>query len=84
MQTSVGVYEAKTHFPSLLKAVGKGVTYSITVRGNPVAELRPIPSASEQLAQTFQKMQDLQDKVSSRGKLGGLEFIQMAKVQGRR
>lgn len=38
-----GMFEAKTHFSELVKKVQEeGVTYCITKRGEPVAELRPL------------------------------------------
>lgn len=38
-----GIFEAKTHFSELVQRVHEeGVTYCITKRGEPVAELRPI------------------------------------------
>ena len=36
---SVGVYEAKTHLPDLLKKVASGETVTIQNRGMPVARL---------------------------------------------
>ena len=36
---SVGVYEAKTHLPDLLKRVESGETVTIENRGRPVARL---------------------------------------------
>lgn len=36
---SVGVYEAKTHLPDLLKKVESGETVTIENRGKPVARL---------------------------------------------
>lgn len=36
---SVGVYEAKTHLPDLLKKVESGQTVTIENRGKPVARL---------------------------------------------
>lgn len=38
----VGAYEAKTHLPKLLKRVQRGERVTITKRGKPVAELRPV------------------------------------------
>jgi len=44
----VGVYEAKTHLPDLLKRVGQGEHFIITRHGRPVAELRPIAGHSRE------------------------------------
>jgi len=39
----IGIFESKTHLSELIEKVQKeGVTYRITKRGKPVAELRPI------------------------------------------
>ena len=37
--SNVGVYEAKTHLPDLLKRVASGETVTIENRGTPVARL---------------------------------------------
>ena len=39
----VGAFEAKTHLSELLAAVEAGEMITITRRGKPVAELRPVP-----------------------------------------
>ncbi len=38
----VGVYEAKTHLPSLLDEVEQGETITITRHGRPIARVVPI------------------------------------------
>ena len=40
-QTTVGVFDAKTHLNRLLKRVSKGETIRITRRGIPIAKLVP-------------------------------------------
>jgi prevent-host-death family protein len=40
-QTTVGVFDAKTHLNGLLKRVSKGETIRITRRGVPIAKLVP-------------------------------------------
>jgi prevent-host-death family protein len=37
----IGAYEAKTHLPRLLREVAEGQSFTITLRGKPVAELKP-------------------------------------------
>lgn len=37
----IGAYEAKTHLPRLLREVAAGQSFTITLRGKPVAELKP-------------------------------------------
>ena len=41
MHTEIGSYEAKTRLPELLRQVQKGKSFTITKRGEPVAELVP-------------------------------------------
>jgi prevent-host-death family protein len=38
----IGAFEAKTHLSELLAAVERGESFTITRRGKPVAELRPV------------------------------------------
>lgn len=40
--STVGCQEAKTHLPKLIERVRKGETITITKRGVPVADLRPV------------------------------------------
>lgn len=42
MNTEIGSYEAKTRLPELLRAVRKGKSFTITNRGEAVAELVPV------------------------------------------
>lgn len=46
MDEQIGAFEAKTHFSQLLDRVAHGGHVTITRRGKPVAELRPITPAS--------------------------------------
>ncbi len=41
MKIQIGSYEAKTRLPELLREVQAGQRYTITLRGEPVAELVP-------------------------------------------
>lgn len=47
MATKIGAYEAKTKLPELLRRVEAGERFTITNRGQPVAELRPVSGASK-------------------------------------
>lgn len=40
--TTVGIFEAKTHLSALIARVAKGEKITITVRGKPVAVLKPV------------------------------------------
>ena len=44
VKKSVGAHELKTRFGRYLRAVRSGATLLITERGEPVAELRPLPT----------------------------------------
>ncbi|HEX8312031.1 MAG TPA: type II toxin-antitoxin system prevent-host-death family antitoxin [Chthoniobacteraceae bacterium] len=39
----IGAFDAKTHLSALLERVASGESFTITKRGMPVAELRPLP-----------------------------------------
>ncbi len=41
MKTEIGAYEAKTKLPELLRQVREGKRFTITSRGEPVADLVP-------------------------------------------
>ena len=41
MDHTIGSYEAKTKLPEILRAVQSGKRFTITLRGEPVAELVP-------------------------------------------
>ena len=43
----IGAYEAKTKLPEILRRVEAGERFTITNRGVPVAELRPVASGPE-------------------------------------
>ena len=47
----VGAYEAKTHLPSLLARVQRGERFVITKHGQPVAELVPVVTRSDEAVQ---------------------------------
>ncbi len=44
MAKTIGAFEAKTKLPELLRAVRKGERFTITVRGEAVAMLGPVPA----------------------------------------
>lgn len=43
MAEEYSIYDAKAHLSALVRQVREGSTFIITVHGEPVAELRPIP-----------------------------------------
>ncbi len=60
----VGSYEAKTHFPALLRAVEAGETVIITRNGTPVARLVPETRATdkEDLQAVMRRMWEARQK----------------------
>ncbi|MBI1907075.1 MAG: type II toxin-antitoxin system prevent-host-death family antitoxin [Rhodocyclales bacterium] len=47
MNLEIGSYEAKTKLPELLRGVQAGKRYTITLRGEPVADLVPAEGAKQ-------------------------------------
>lgn len=45
MNLEIGSYEAKTKLPELLRGVQAGKRYTITLRGEPIADLVPAEGA---------------------------------------
>lgn len=72
MEQTVGAFEAKTKFASLLKRVAGGETVTITRHGTPVARLVPVaPVADRQKrAEAIRRIIEL----SKRHTLGGLDW----------
>ena len=60
MATRIGAYEAKTKLPELLRCVEAGERFTITNRGQPVAELRPVSlGADVRVRESIALMRDL-------------------------
>ena len=77
---SIGTYEAKTHFPKLLRRVAKGETIEITRHGVAVAKLVPVNRASsEDIATIINKWRETRRGI----RLNGLSIKQM-KEEGRK
>ena len=70
MQT-IGAFQAKTHFSSILDQVEKGVSVIITKHGRPVARLVPVTGSDrEQIKLTIQRFKQLAQGHT----LGGLDW----------
>lgn len=69
---TVGAFEAKTHFASLLERVAKGETITITKHGNPVAKLVPVHAASDR--QKREAAIARMKEIAKRHTLGGLDW----------
>lgn len=76
---TVGAFEAKTHFSSLLKQVEQGEQIIITKHGRAIAKLSPIESTSkEEVKNAIQAIKKLQALYSL-----GLDWKEL-RDQGRR
>jgi prevent-host-death family protein len=74
-QTTVGVFDAKTHLNSLLQRVSRGETIRITRRGVPIAKLVPADSGeNEDPAQVVREIRELR-KGATLGKITIGELI---------
>ena len=54
----IGAYEAKTHLPRLLREVAEGQSFTITLRGKPVAELKPTGEPEDRRKKFVDSMRD--------------------------
>ena len=54
--TAIGAYEAKTKLPELLRGVQAGKRYTITHRGEPIAELVPAATRRHGAADAVERM----------------------------
>lgn len=81
----IGAYEAKTHLPALLKRVARGESITITRRGKPVAELRPVGNGDPaKLQAAVERLEALRRKhPAGREPISAAEIID-AKNEGRR
>lgn len=64
---TVGVYEAKTHLPELLKQVEQGECITITRHGKPIARIEPVRPAgrtAEEIAEILAEARALRQKHS--------------------
>lgn len=59
----IGAFEAKTHLSELLAAVEAGEAFTITRRGKPVAELRPVATLSSTRAKAIADIKRLRSEI---------------------
>ena len=77
MPEEVSIYDAKAQLSSLVRQVREGSTFIITVRGEAVAELRPISrleSAPQTLAERVAELRATGELVASR-RLPGVPIV---------
>ena len=81
--TTIGFYEARTHFSELLDQVAKGKKVLITRRGKPAALLSPPPAAPEKdVRQVVREMLEFRDREGPT--LGGKVTVRELIEEGRR
>ncbi len=74
-ETTVGVFDAKTHLNGLLRKVSKGETIRITRRGVPIARLVPAdPDEKQDPGQVVREIRELR-KGATLGKITIRELI---------
>lgn len=56
MKTSVGSYQAKTNLPELLRQVQMGKSFTITNRGDAIADLVPTAKLPRDKSASIEKM----------------------------
>jgi prevent-host-death family protein len=54
--TTIGAFEAKTHFSQIIEKVEQGQNYVVTKRGKPVAKIIPFTEETESLAEGIRKL----------------------------
>jgi prevent-host-death family protein len=72
MNIEVGSYEAKTKLPELLRGVQSGNRYTITLRGEAVAEL--VPAEGNKLSDSVAAVDDMLDFMHARKRVGGIDL----------
>ncbi len=67
MKTAIGAYEAKTKLPELLRGVQAGKRYTITRRGEAIAELGPAATPRHGAADAIEQMKRFMHEAPIRG-----------------
>ena len=81
----IGSYEAKTHLPKLLERVRRGERITITRRGKPIAELRPVLKMDRTgLREALARLDESRARLRARGVKVSKEEILAAIRDGRR
>ncbi|UCC85087.1 MAG: type II toxin-antitoxin system prevent-host-death family antitoxin [Gemmatimonadota bacterium] len=68
-------YEAKARFSEIIRKVRAGKTVSVTYRGEPVAEIRPLPKGGTSLEQRLNRLADDGILVRAGQRRGGLRRV---------
>jgi len=72
MNIEIGSYEAKTKLPELLRGVQAGNRYTITLRGEAVADL--VPAARNRNADALVAVEQMQQFMLKAPKVSGLDI----------
>ena len=72
MNIEVGSYEAKTKLPELLRGVQGGNRYTITLRGEAVADL--IPAQGNKLSDAAAAVEEMRSFMQSRKPMSGIDL----------
>jgi prevent-host-death family protein len=80
----IGAFEAKTHLSELLAAVEAGEAFTITRRGKPVAELRPVSGAVDVVAERRKAIAEIAELRKQITGTFTVEEILSARDEGRR
>ncbi|MGQ0566057.1 MAG: type II toxin-antitoxin system Phd/YefM family antitoxin [Gemmobacter sp.] len=80
----IGAFEAKTHLSERLAAVEAGEVFTITRRGKPVAELRPVSVEVDVMADRLKAIAELAELRKQIKGTFTVEDILSARDEGRR
>ena len=72
MNIQVGSYEAKTKLPELLRGIQAGNRYTITLRGEAVADL--VPAESNKDSDAVAAVDDMLTLMQARQPVGGINL----------
>lgn len=72
MNIEVGSYEAKTKLPELLRGVQGGNRYTITLRGEAVADL--VPAQGNKLSDAAAAVEEMRSFMQSRKPMSGIDL----------
>ncbi len=72
MKTEIGSYEAKTKLPELLRQVKKGKSFTITNRGEPIADL--VPTEDARMKNNAAAVERMQEFIRTEGRIKGVNI----------
>lgn len=67
MATTYSTYEAKARFSEVLRQVREGTTVTVTYRGEPVAEIRPLRPKPKTIEERLDELEQRGELVRSKG-----------------